>query len=355
MGDIKMQTVIVKTDPQYEVLIEKGILKDCGEYIAKVHDVCTAVIITDSCVDPLYGETVVDSLNKSGFTTLKYVLPNGERSKNLSCYGKILSFMAENRVTRSDLVIALGGGVIGDMAGFAAATYQRGISMVQLPTTLLAQVDSSVGGKTAVDLPQGKNLVGAFWQPKLVLCDTDCIKTLPDKVKADGMAEAIKYGMIADESMLGLLCNNELTEVIDEVVAGCITIKAEFVVNDEHDNGLRQMLNFGHTAGHAIERASNFSITHGYAVAMGMALMTRSAVKNGFTEQATYDRLEAALIKHGLPIKCNFSADVLAKEAAGDKKRRGGNITVVLPQKIETCVLKKVAVSELVNIFGAGI
>jgi len=349
-----MQTVNVETNPQYDVLIQKGILKDCGRYIAKVHDVCTAVVITDSCVDPLYGETVINSLVESGFTTLKYVLPNGERSKNLSCYGEILSFMAENRVTRSDLVVALGGGVIGDMAGFAAATYQRGISMVQLPTTLLAQVDSSVGGKTAVDLPQGKNLVGAFWQPELVLCDTECIATLPEKVKADGMAEAIKYGMIADESMLDLLCNNELSDVIDEVVARCITIKAKFVVNDEYDNGLRQMLNFGHTAGHAIERDSNFSITHGYAVAMGMAIMTRSAVKNGLTLQETYDRLEAALLKHGLPTKCDAAAETLAKEASGDKKRRGDSITVVLPKKVGTCVLKKVAVNELVNIFGEG-
>lgn len=350
-----MKIVEVKTAPTYQVLIGNGLLAQCGQHIAHVHPSCTAAIITDSKVDVLYAQVVTDSLEQAGFRVVKYVFPHGEASKTLAQYGQILAFLAENHITRSDLIVALGGGVPGDMAGFAAATYLRGMEFVQLATTLLAQIDSSVGGKTAVDLPQGKNLVGAFWQPRLVLCDPTCLDTLEENVRADGLAEAIKYGMIADPSLLEALCGDGLERAPEEVIARCIQIKADVVQADERDNGERQKLNFGHTAGHAIEKHSNFSITHGHAVAMGMALITRACVKRGMVSQQTWDTLKQALIKNNLPLDCGTTAQVLADGAASDKKRRGGRITLVLPRQVGLCDLVPYSVDELEAFFADGL
>ena len=350
-----MKIVDVKTAPAYRVLIGKGLLEQCGQYISQVHNPCTAALITDSKVDTLYAHTVTHSLEQAGFRVIKYVFPHGESSKTLEQYGNILAFLAENRITRSDLIVALGGGVTGDMAGFAAATYLRGMEFVQLATTLLAQIDSSVGGKTAVDLPQGKNLVGAFWQPRLVLCDTDCLATLDKDVRADGLAEAIKYGMIADSSLLEALCGDGMERDAEEIIARCIQIKADVVEADERDNGERQKLNFGHTAGHAMEKYSNFSITHGHAVAMGMAVVTRACVKRGTVSPQTWETLKQALVKNNLPLDCGMSAQILADGAASDKKRRGGSITLVLPCQVGKCELDPYPVEELEGFFSDGL
>ena len=349
-----MKIVEVNTAPAYQVLIGSGLLEQCGTHIANVHKPCTAAVITDSRVDELYAATVVRSLEQAGYRVVKHVFPHGESSKTLEQYGKILAFLAENEVTRSDLIVALGGGITGDMAGFAAATYQRGMKFVQLATTLLAQIDSSVGGKTAVDLPQGKNLVGAFWQPSLVLCDTGCLSTLPAEVLADGLSEAVKYGMIADENLLNQLCTPWMEEQAEDVIARCIEIKAAAVEADERDNGERQKLNFGHTAGHAIERYSNFTLTHGHAVAIGMALITRACVKRGLVSLDTLNKLEQALTYNNLPDQCPCSAAILAQGAGADKKRRGSGITLVLPETVGKCVLAPFRISDLEAFFQDG-
>lgn len=349
-----MRMVEVKTAPAYEVRVGSGLLSRCGEHIAQVHARCTAVLVTDSCVDPLYAATVSRSLEEAGFRAVKFIFPAGERSKNLETYASLLSFLAEREVTRSDLIVALGGGVVGDLAGFAAATYLRGMDFVQLPTTLLAQVDSSVGGKTAVDLPQGKNLAGAFWQPRLVLCDTKCLDTLPPDVLADGLAEAVKYGMIADKELLRLLREGGIKSDPEGIISRCIRIKADVVAADERDNGARQLLNFGHTAAHAMEKHSGFALTHGRAVAMGMAVITRACVKQGLVTPEIREILEDTLTKNGLPVSCGFPASILAQGAASDKKRRGDTITLVLPKQLGECILSPVPLSELENFFQSG-
>ena len=350
-----MRTVTVKTAPAYEVRVGSSLLSRCGEHISQVHAPCTAVLATDSRVDTLYADAVSRSLEEAGFRVVKFVFPAGEQSKNLETYASLLSFLAEREVTRSDLIVALGGGVVGDLAGFAAATYLRGMDFVQLPTTLLAQIDSSVGGKTAVDLPQGKNLAGAFWQPRLVLCDTECLASLPAEVLSDGLAEAVKYGMIADEALLLRLRDGGIGSDPEGVIARCVQIKADVVAADERDNGARQLLNFGHTAAHAMEKHSNFALTHGRAVAMGMAVITRACVKRGLVTPEVQEVLEDALTGNGLPVSCDFSASILAQGAAADKKRRGDAITLVLPRRLGECVLSRVPLSELEDFFQSGL
>ncbi len=350
-----MRTVEVRTAPAYEVRIGPGLLLRCGEHIAAIHAPCLAALVTDSRVDILYAAAVTRSLEEAGFRVVKFVFPAGEASKNLETYAALLSFLAERGLTRSDLIVALGGGIVGDLAGFAAATYLRGMDFVQLATTLLAQVDSSVGGKTAVDLPQGKNLAGAFWQPRLVLCDVRCLATLSPETLSDGLAEAIKYGMIADAGLLEQLRNGGLSADAEGIIARCVQIKADVVAADERDNAARQLLNFGHTAGHAMERHSGFTLTHGRAVAMGMALVTRACVKRGTVSPSVLEALEDALAKSGLPFACHLPAEVLAQGAAADKKRRGDTITLVLPRRAGECILSKMPLSELEGFFKDGL
>lgn len=350
-----MKVVEVKTAPGYQVLIGPDLLSQCGWRICKVHRPCTAALVTDDVVDGLYAETVTYSLEEAGFRVVKFVLPHGEQSKNLEQYGRLLSFLAQEQVTRSDLIVALGGGVVGDLAGFAAATYLRGMDFVQLATTLLAQVDSSVGGKTAVDLPEGKNLVGAFWQPRMVLCDTRCLDTLSQEIRADGLGETVKYGMIADRGLLQRLAQGGLEREPEEIIARCIQIKADTVKADERDVGERQKLNFGHTVAHGVERWSNYSISHGHAVAIGMAVVTRSSVRRGLTGPETWQELKQAMDRCGLPTQCPVPARELAQAAAADKKRRGGQVTLVLPRTVGECELVPTPLEQLEEIFQDGL
>ena len=350
-----MKVVEVTTSPAYSVLIGSDLLQNSGRHIAAVHKPCTAVVVTDDIVNSLYAAPVIQSLTQAGFQVVSFVFPNGEQSKTLTTYSALLSFMVQHGVTRSDLIVALGGGVVGDLAGFAAATYLRGMDFVQIATTLLAQIDSSVGGKTAVDLPEGKNLVGAFWQPRLVLCDTGCLSTLPSEVRADGLAEAIKYGMIADKDLLQALCSNGLDTDPEGIIARCIQIKADVVAADERDNGVRQTLNFGHTAGHSIERHSNFTITHGHGVAIGMAIVTRASVRRGITSPETLSVLEQALAQNHLPNQSPIDAHTMAQGAFADKKRRGGSITLVLPNGVGNCSLVPFKVEDLEDFFSDGL
>ena len=329
-----MQTVTVNASSAYPVHIGGGLLDRAGALIAEVTASRRCAVVTDSTVGPLYYPRVRRSLEAAGFTPLLFTFPAGERSKNLSTYGEILEFFARERLTRSDLAVALGGGVPGDMAGFAAATYQRGVDYIQIPTTFLAASDSSVGGKTGVDLEAGKNLAGAFHQPKLVICDTDTFRTLAPETFADGAAETIKHGLIADRDFYDFLMTQDIRQRIDDVVRRNVEIKAVVVGEDELERGKRKLLNFGHTLGHAIEQISGYAVTHGHAVATGMVLASRAAERLGYSPAGTLEAISGAVERLGLPAACPYSAGQLYDAATADKKRSGGSIDVVVLAEI---------------------
>lgn len=349
-----IQTIPVRVSPAYDVTIGPGLLAQCGERLAALFSPCQAAVIADSTVAALYLETVTASLQHAGFTISTHLFPAGEAHKNLSTLSDLLESLARARLTRSDCVIALGGGVTGDMAGFAAAVYLRGIRCVQLPTTLLSAVDSSVGGKTAVDLAAGKNLAGAFFQPAAVLCDTDCLASLPKDVFSDGAAEAIKTGVLCDETLFSLFEDGTLAADPAQVIARCVRYKAGVVERDEREQGERKLLNLGHTVGHAIEKCSGYAIPHGHAVAAGLAMIARSAEALGWTQEPLAERIAACLAKNSLPTGTAFSAQELTQAALSDKKRSGGNITLVIPQRIGQCTLKTLPVTELLDVIAAG-
>ena len=326
-----IRTIPVRVRPPYDVRIGSGLLGRCGDYLAALLGQRRIAVLADDTVASLYLDTVTAALEDAGFAVCSHIFPSGEGRKNLSTLTELLEFLASEHLTRTDCVAALGGGVTGDMAGFAAAVYLRGIRYVQLPTTLLAAVDSSVGGKTAVDLTAGKNLAGAFCQPAAVICDTDCLKTLPPDVFADGAAEAVKTGVLSDEALFGV------------------------VERDEKEQGERKLLNLGHTVGHAIEKCSGYVIPHGHAVAAGLAVIARAAEALGWTEESLAARITACLSKNGLPTGTDYSAEALAEAALSDKKRAGGDITLVVPRKIGHCELRKVPVADLLPIIRAGL
>ncbi len=341
----------------YEVMIENGAREKIGGMLSALIPPCHVTLITDDRVDALYGDAVIASLTAAGYRTERFVFPAGEAQKTMDVVVKILDFMAERQMTRSDLVVALGGGVCGDIAGFAAGIYLRGIRFVQVPTTLLAAVDSSVGGKTGVNLTAGKNLAGVFWQPALVICDPQVFSTLPETVLADGTAESIKHGMLADPGLFSAMTGTSEPVNMDweEIVARNVAIKAEFVAADTRDQGVRQLLNFGHTIGHAIEKCSAFQITHGHAVSIGMVAATRAAVKRGICQQAVLDALQLRLRENRLPTECRFSADELTQAAMRDKKRSGGQIQFVLPEAIGCCRLVPLATQDLPEFIASAI
>ena len=352
---MSIQTIHVRTDPAYDVTIGPGLLAECGRRLREAVPLCHMAVVADSTVAPLYLETVKASLLQAGYRVSAYVFPAGEGSKNFETLSSILEFLAEEHLTRTDCVAALGGGVTGDMAGLAAALYLRGVKYVQLPTTLLSAVDSSVGGKTAIDLRAGKNLAGAFMQPAAVLCDTSCLNTLPPDVFADGAAEAIKTGVLCDESLFALFEDGALTAAPEEVIARCVAFKAGVVERDEKEQGERKLLNLGHTVGHAIEKCSGFTIPHGHAVAAGTAIMARAAEKLGWTDGPVAGRIAACLEKNRLPVRTGFEARALALAALSDKKRAGDSITIVVPKAIGRCELKKMPVSQLLPVIQAGL
>lgn len=350
-----MKTVAVHTGTSYDIIIQNGILDETGKYLRNLTDAKTAVIITDDIVDALYAERAACALHNADFKVLKFVFPNGERSKNIHTYAEILEFLAQNRVTRTDCIVALGGGVVGDMAGFAAATYQRGIDFIQVPTTLLACVDSSVGGKTAIDLTAGKNLAGAFYQPRAVLCDPETLSTLSDRLFSDGMAEVIKYGVIFDKAFFDFLCKNEAKKNLETVIEACVKFKRDVVEQDEKDKGLRGLLNFGHTLGHAVEGCSDFAVSHGSAVAIGMVLAARGAHLTGMTATDCTEQILEVLQKYDLPTETAYTAQQLLDRALSDKKRDGTAITLVIPKTLGECVLRKVSTDTLLPFIEKGI
>jgi 3-phosphoshikimate 1-carboxyvinyltransferase len=350
-----MKTISISASRDYEVLVGRDLLKDIGLLVSQVKGPCRAAVITDTNVDPLYGGTVCNSLECAGFAVCKFVFDAGEINKNLLTYSEILSFLANNRLTRADMVVALGGGVVGDMAGFAAATYMRGIPFIQVPTTFLAAVDASVGGKTAVDLPVGKNLVGAFWPPARVICDCDTFRTLPEETFKDGVAESIKHGLIADANFFCRLAQGDVRNDIEAVVCRNVEIKQSFVSTDEFDRGRRNILNFGHTVGHAIEKCTGYAVTHGHAVSMGMAIVARGAERMGLCKTAISAGIIHALEKNGLPVWCDLSSDRLFEAAAGDKKRMGNTINLVYLEEIGAGNLAVMSMEELRQLIELGL
>ena len=326
----------VQTAKPYSILLERGLLAQTGKHCLPLFSTGTrAMVISDSNVFPLYGETVMDSLRQAGYEACSCVFPAGEQSKLLSTVETFFRALGENGFTRSDFIVALGGGVTGDMAGFAAATFLRGIDFVQIPTTLLAQVDSSVGGKTGVDLPFGKNLVGAFHQPRLVLIDPDTLSTLPPHFFADGMGEVIKYGCIRRPALFDRLLHEDVQEHLEEVIYECVDCKRQVVEADALDKGERMILNFGHTLGHALEKLHGFSgLSHGEAVGIGMVLIAKAGERAGLTAPGTSEKIAALLERYHLPTETDRNMDELAKATALDKKSAGKNLRLILLHEI---------------------
>lgn len=351
-----MKRITVNTARAYDILISGGLLDKAGELSRKVNGGQKALIITDSNVAPLYGGRAADSYRRAGYDTDILVFPAGEQSKKLDTVFAFYARLAKNGLTRKDLLIALGGGVTGDMAGFAAATWLRGIDFVQIPTTLLAQVDSSVGGKTGVDIPEGKNLVGAFWQPALVIADTDTLDTLPCNVFTDGMAEVIKTAAIKDASLFELLKNqaSPLLEDRERIIARCVDIKRAIVEQDEREVGERKLLNFGHTIGHALEKYYGYSgLSHGFAVAVGMSWITKASESRGLTRPGTLSRLNTLLKKFCLPTDDPAPLKDLLSGIMLDKKRAGLDIGLVLLKSIGQSFIHPVPIDKTTEFLNA--
>ena len=329
-----MQEVTVHASRDYRILIGTGLLPRLGQEAARCVKGRKVCIVSETNVYPHHGAAAEESLKSAGFTVVSYVFSAGESSKNGQNYLTLLNFLAENQLTRADLLIALGGGVVGDLCGFAAATYLRGVAFIQVPTTLLAAVDSSVGGKTAIDLPAGKNLAGAFYQPSLVLCDTNTLSTLPDEIFRDGCAEVIKYGILYDRNFFDYLRSTGVSFDREKVIRRCVELKRDVVAEDEFDTGARMKLNLGHTVGHGIEAKSQFAVSHGKAVAIGTAIVSRAAAKCGMLSQADANAIVDILNAYGLPTTTEYSAEELAHFMLSDKKRSGGTMNLIIPREI---------------------
>ncbi len=350
-----MEIVKVSASKEYNVHIGSGFLDSVGEMLCQIKKPCRAVIVSDDTVYSIYGEKVKKSLTDSGYIACEFVFPHGEESKSIENFAKLMEFCAEKAITRTDLLVALGGGVTGDLTGFAASSYLRGVDFVQIPTTLLSMVDSSVGGKTAVNLKAGKNLCGAFYQPIAVFADTDTLKTLPQENFSEGCAEVIKYGMILDGNFLTFLKNNSIKENIEYVIKRCVEIKRDVVARDEFDIGERALLNFGHTIGHAIEKCSNLKISHGNAVGIGMVIVTRASYKTGFTATDLTPMLIDILKANSVPTACEFTSEELYFGALNDKKRSLDTISIIVPEEYGICKIQKVSVNDLKNFIKAGL
>jgi len=331
---VRKRTVSVNHN-SYDILLGQDLLSGCGQLIRQVSKANRAVIVSDSNVFPLYGEAVQKSLEEAGFSVCSFVFPAGEKSKTLATVEGLYECLSQSYMTRSDILVALGGGVTGDMAGFAAATYLRGIDFVQIPTTLLSQIDSSVGGKTGVDLPLGKNMVGAFYQPRLVLMDTNTLQTLPARYFADGMAEVIKTAAIRSEALFERLEKEQAEDFLEDMIFECLCIKAGIVERDEKEQNERKLLNFGHTLGHAIENYLHYDImSHGEAVGVGMVLLTDCCEKAGLSPEGTGARIAALLARYNLPQNTDIPMEALAPLTRHDKKQGQGGLSLVYLSRI---------------------
>ena len=345
--NLDIKKITVKSQKQYQVIIGKGILDDIynlskdflGEKVA---------VITDDLVDKLYSDRVISSLKSSGVKAFKFVIPNGEKSKNIDTLYQIVRFLAQNEFTRKDTIIALGGGVVGDISGFSASVYLSGINYIQVPTTLLAQIDSSVGGKTAIDIPEGKNLVGSFYQPSLVVVDINTLNSLDKAVYLDGMGEGVKYALL-DKKIFDIVSSKDF-DLLDFVYA-CIKYKADIVEIDEFERRERKLLNLGHTIAHGIEILSEFNISHGKAVSMGLKIVCKTSFNRGLINQKEKDEILSMLDKIIGQNDCPFELNEILKIALVDKKRKGDAITLVMMGGIGKPLLQEVKINQLTEYF----
>lgn len=361
-----MINVTVSASNEYDILIGQGLLDSVGENASRLIKGRNAVVVSDETTHSLYFSRVSDSLKSAGFNVLSYVITPGESSKCADNFIGLLEYAATGGVCRNDVFVALGGGVVGDLTGFAAASFERGVDLIQIPTTILAAVDSSVGGKTAIDLKAGKNLAGAFHQPRLVLCDTDTMDTLSVQTFTDGCGEIIKYAILGDRALTGELnelknafeakkngCDNSLytdseyKSNLELIIAECVRMKALYVSEDEFDVGKRAYLNLGHTIGHAIELLSGYTVSHGHAVATGIAYAARASVALSVCDRADADEIISSVDALGFDIRSQYSEAELARAAFADKKRSGETITLVLPIRIGECCLRQVKMSDI--------
>ncbi|MBO4410822.1 MAG: 3-dehydroquinate synthase [Lachnospiraceae bacterium] len=349
-----MKTITVHASKTYEIRIGSGVLSGLPALLRELGAPETVFVVSDDTVFALYGRQVTSALAAEGFRTACFVFPHGEEQKSLKTYEALIRELVRAHVTRSDVLVALGGGTVGDLAGFAAATFERGIRYVQIPTTLLAAVDSSVGGKTGVDLPEGKNLVGAIYQPAAVLTDIDTFRTLPKEQYLSGAAETLKYGMIGSAALFDRWSDVPIREIYEESAAEAVSMKRDLVELDEKDEGPRMLLNFGHTFGHAAEACSGYRLPHGYAVAMGMAAVTRAAAKLGYCSAETPEALEYTLKRYELPTEIPFRMEELLPHLLRDKKIRGEVLNLVIPERIGRCVVHPVELRQVGDWLEAG-
>lgn len=343
-----MTRIPIQTAAPYTVMVGAGVAAEVPAFIrSDLRRAKKVVVVADSTVAELHAATTVERLVAAGLTASTFVFPAGERSKNLATYGALLDFLAAHRLDRTDVVVALGGGVTGDLAGFAAATYKRGIAFVQVPTTLLAMVDSSVGGKTGVDLAAGKNLVGAFHQPRAVFCDTQFLETLPETWRMDGMGEVLKYAILGDINLFGKLEKAPMAPIGESEIASCIGMKRDIVEKDEREGSVRKLLNLGHTFAHAIEMLSGYSVSHGRAVATGLAMASRAAERSGMLAADDRARIESLAAAMGYAVRTGFPSGQIAEAILSDKKVEGDSIDLVLPQAVGRCVVRRTPLAEI--------
>ena len=342
-----MQRIKIKASTNYEVVIGRDLLKKVGAEILKVVPLCKVLIVSDDRVAPKYMSTVVDSMSAVGYDVYTYVLKHGEKSKNGDNYFKILNHLVELGFTRRDALIALGGGVIGDLTGFVASTYMRGIKYVQVPTTLLAGIDSSVGGKTAIDLKSGKNLVGTFYQPAKVIFDVKTLDTLPEKEYLNGLGEAVKYAIMDGGEIYDLVKDGLSNDELERFCALCIKSKKEVVEKDEKEGGYRQILNLGHTIAHAIEKMSGYTIPHGRCVAMGIKAIADVSLKNGWLDVENSVLIEKMLRNNGLMTPPPYKVEDMIDVIKSDKKMKGDTITIVVINKIGKCDFVDIKIDRL--------
>ncbi|MBR3144321.1 MAG: 3-dehydroquinate synthase [Clostridia bacterium] len=342
-----MQKINIPLKDSYDCFVGEDLLKISGEIIKDLSKAEKIMIVSDDVVFSLYGETLKKSLKKSGFITDSFVFKNGEKQKNLDTVRNLLSKMIDFNMTRTDIVVALGGGVVGDLAGFTASIFKRGIKYVQIPTTLLAAVDSSVGGKTGVDFSGLKNQVGAFCQPLAVICDTKTFNTLPYKQYICGAAEVIKYGVISDSKLFYSLKETPIKENYENIVSTCIKIKRDYVLKDEFDLGDRMFLNFGHTIGHAVESLAGFSLTHGESIAVGMAIISSKAAEKGFCEEYVKTDIISMLKTYDLPVSTDIKKEKIVEAVSQDKKTKGDTLSLIVPVKIGECKIENIKKREI--------
>lgn len=353
-----MAKILVNTPRPYDVLIEPGILRTVGPVLAEIKDPCHICIVADTYTHEKFNDIVEDSLASSGFSVHKTVFPRGESAKTMDCLQKLLEYLARENFSKSDMLLSLGGGTIGDLTGFAAATYLRGVEYMQVPTTLLAAVDSSVGGKTAINLSSGKNLAGAVWQPSLVLFDEETLESLPNDEFLSGLAEVIKTAVIGNATLFEYIStqgSHDFDLFVGDCVEESVKVKRDLVERDENDNDLRQLLNLGHTMAHAIEQCSDYKISHGRAVAIGMRACAKASWELKWSQDNCYGPINRVLNKYGFDLECPYDSEQLARAALSDKKRRGDIITLSIPLTIGECSLVQIPVTQLKDFFDLGL